>query len=122
HAKSFSNWSATKHARAFSALVKTGDQYDPECVPCHVTGYGFPTGYNGKNADLRNVTCEDCHGAGGLHSEYEMPGDYLKPYSVPPVHVREKICMGCHDNYHSPNFDFKKYERMGGAHRGYNGP
>ena len=126
HARSYHNWSSTKHARAFSALVKTGDQYDPECLPCHVTGYGYPTGYGDKakggRTDLRNVTCEDCHGAGGLHYNYERPGNYLDPYNVPPVHVKEKVCTRCHDEYRSPNFDFKKYERMGGAHRGNNGP
>ncbi len=126
HAKSFHNWSSTKHARAFSALVNTGDQYDPECLPCHVTGYGYPGGYGdgakGGRPDLRNVTCEDCHGAGGLHYNYEIPGNYLSPYNVPSGHVKEKVCTRCHDDYRSPNFDFNKYKQMGGAHRGNNGP
>lgn len=125
HARSFVNWSSTGHARAFAALEKTGDQYDPECLPCHVTGYAMPTGYSGKN-DLRNVTCEDCHGAAGAHCKTMEPGN-MKSADVTRKgnifrRVKEKVCTGCHDDYNSPDFDFKKFKEMGGAHRGNIGP
>lgn len=125
HARSFVNWSSTGHARAFAALVKTGDQYDPECLPCHVTGYALPTGYSGKD-DLRNVTCEDCHGAAGAHCKTMKQGN-MKPAATPRKgnifrRVKEKICTGCHDDYNSPDFDFKKFKEMGGSHRGNIGP
>lgn len=109
HVAEFRNWSTTKHARAFAALVRTSDQYDPECLPCHVTGYGFASGYRiGKDA-LRDVTCESCHGLGSGHVESgrKMVG------AVP-----EKTCLGCHDDYQSPNFQFERYKALGGAHRG----
>jgi hypothetical protein len=125
HARSFVNWSSTGHARAFAALQKTGDQYDPECLPCHVTGYALPTGYSGKD-DLRNVTCEDCHGAAGLHCRTMIPWN-IKPSAATRKgnifrRVKEKVCTGCHDDYNSPDFDFKKFKEMGGAHRGNIGP
>ena len=125
HARSFVNWSSTGHAKAFAALEKTGDQYDPECLPCHVTGYALPTGYSGKD-DLKNVTCEDCHGAAGVHCKTMRPGD-MKQAAVPRKgnifrRVKEKVCTGCHDDYNSPEFDFKKFKEMGGAHRGSIGP
>jgi Cytochrome c554 and c-prime len=125
HARSFVNWSSTGHARAFAALEKTGDQYDPECLPCHVTGYALPTGYSGKD-DLRNVTCEDCHGAAGAHCK-TMRSGHIKPRATPRKgkifrRVKEKVCTGCHDDYNSPDFDFQKFKEMGGAHRGKIGP
>jgi 2',3'-cyclic-nucleotide 2'-phosphodiesterase (5'-nucleotidase family) len=107
HAAAFHNWSATAHARAFHDLVNTGDQYDPECLSCHVTGYGFVSGYK-AGGDLVDVTCESCHGRGSGHVE---SGEKRGP-------VAEKTCLGCHDVYQSPNFQFEKYKAMGGAHQG----
>jgi hypothetical protein len=125
HARSFVNWSSTGHAKAFAALEKTGDQYDPECLPCHVTGYALPTGYSGKD-DLRNVTCEDCHGAAGGHCKTMRLGNMKSAAASRKGNifrrVKEKVCTGCHDDYNSPNFDFKKFKEMGGAHRGNIGP
>ena len=109
HEKSFSNWSATKHAHAFSDLVKTGDQYDPECLPCHTTGYGFASGYPAGGRRMKNTACEDCHGRGSLHAAGKAGMDKV---------VKEGVCASCHDEYDSPNFDFEKYKAMGGAHRG----
>lgn len=116
HEKAYENWSATAHARAFASLVKTGDQYDPECLSCHTTGYGYKSGYRGGNDGMKNVACEDCHGRGSRHVEAMAEGgqktDAMKRY------VAEKVCMGCHDDDNSPNFEYNKYLEMGGAHRG----
>ena len=109
HTRAFSNWSATRHAHAFRDLVKAGDQFDPECLPCHTTGYGFASGYPAGGGRMKNVTCEDCHGRGSLHAAGKAPMN---------KEVKEGVCTSCHDEYNSPNFDYEKYKAMGGAHRG----
>ena len=111
HVSQFTNWSSTGHARAFATLVKTGDQYDPECLSCHTTGYGFASGYGaGKGgAGLGEVGCESCHGRGEKH---------MKAGVAVRKQVPELVCQGCHDDYNSPNFEYKKYLELGGAHRG----
>lgn len=116
HEKEYINWSSTAHARAFPTLVKTGDQYDPECLSCHTTGYGFKSGYRGGDDGMKNVACEDCHGMGSKHAEAMAKGvpetDKMKRS------VAEKVCLGCHDDYNSPNFEYDRYKSIGGAHRG----
>ena len=42
------SWASTKHARAYEPLVKTRSgtaNYDAECVSCHVTGFGYTSGF-----------------------------------------------------------------------------
>ena len=93
----------TRHERAFESLVKTGDQFDPECVQCHVTGWGETKGYLGpeRTPQLLHVTCEACHGPGGAHVETQetTPNGKLGPTS----------CIRCHDPDNSPRFSFEKY-------------
>ncbi|MGA2192884.1 MAG: multiheme c-type cytochrome, partial [Nitrospirota bacterium] len=112
------------HARAFAALVRTGDQYDPECVPCHVTGYGYMAGY-GQRSDLsgrrlKDVTCEGCHGSGASHVKSETTGEKAAASGIARS-VSEQVCLSCHDEYNSPNFQYERYMDIGGAHRGEGG-
>jgi len=113
HEEQYTNWSATAHARAYADLVKTGDQYDPECLPCHTTGYGYASGFSVVNNKFPDVTCESCHGRGSLHADGTPPA----ASTIKKV-VDEASCRACHDDYNSPNFEFERYKKMGGAHRG----
>jgi len=94
---------ATGHMKAFAALIRTGDQHDPECVRCHVTGWGIKSGYLGvtETPDLLNVSCEACHGPCSDHvrDQGQTPGGVLG----------EKFCLVCHDADNSPGFAFEKY-------------
>jgi hypothetical protein len=74
HAADFARWQKSKHEHAFDALTKVASkpalrQHDPECVSCHVTGFGLKGGYDGAMAtrQFRNVNCENCHGPGSAH-------------------------------------------------------
>ncbi len=113
HADEYARWSETGHAKAFSALTKTNDQFDPECLPCHTTGYGWMSGYNALTGKYPDVTCESCHGPGSTHA----PSDPLNTVGVTKA-VDEKTCRGCHDEENSPNFEYERYKAMGGAHLG----
>lgn len=94
---------ATPHERAWKTLFEYGDQVDPECVSCHVTGWGDNKGFLGFEATphLVNVTCESCHGPGQRHVE----DDALMPRSKPD----RAFCLTCHDADNSPHFDYDVY-------------
>ncbi|MGE5530625.1 MAG: multiheme c-type cytochrome [Bacteroidota bacterium] len=40
------------------------------CAPCHVTGFGEPSGWksSAETPQLDNIGCEECHGAGSTHA------------------------------------------------------
>ena len=70
HEKEFDQWSHTSHAVAFNTLISVGQQFYPECVSCHVTGFGYKSGYEIANKDrkhLAEVGCETCHAPGKQH-------------------------------------------------------
>jgi hypothetical protein len=141
HGADFAIWKKTKHQQAFDALTKVADkprlrQYDPECVSCHVTGYGYKSGYDGTKATdlLKNVNCENCHGPGSAHvlapnnMQFRLamsPWKGNNPNAVLPLPAKlqqgfEKMnqqeqaifnrvndmCQKCHDPENDPHFKF----------------
>ena len=140
HEEEHESWSKTRMANSFDALragvsveakkvagLNPSKDYsrDPECLPCHTTGYGRPGGFVSfeETPDLAGVTCEACHGAGGGYAEEVMAGsdDFstssarLSGLVYPPT---ERVCRGCH-NERSPfigmkyEFDFEKRVSLG---------
>jgi hypothetical protein len=110
HPQQLRQWAASKHARALAALERKRQERNPECIGCHVTGYGDSGGYrlvrSGGGADLGNVQCEACHGFGREHrGKGKIRG------SVP-----EAICRRCHTVENSPTFKYEPYLRLLGAH------
>jgi len=95
-------WSETAHARAWSTLTRSGHDVDPDCVPCHVVGFGFESGFLDAAAtpELMNVGCENCHGPRSEHVT-------TLQRSGPPAD--ESTCQRCHVPDHSPSFDFEQY-------------
>ena len=101
HQKEFSQWSHSSHATAFNTLRTVGREYYPECIICHVTGSGYPSGYqigNAERSHLVDVGCETCHGPGRQHAYTPLKENIRGP-------VPEKVCMECHTSEHSPGFD-----------------
>ena len=131
HAKAWEIWKSSRHARAWSTLERQdlpeepGDRkghlknaiWDPECVRCHVTGFGAKSGYRGldhENAEapLVNVTCEACHGPSGDHAQRAMKGDSSYPGgTIARVAggAAWSLCVRCHDADNSTAFDLKEY-------------
>jgi peroxiredoxin len=101
HDKEYETWVLTPHAHAFDTLVKHAADADPECVSCHVVGFGKPGGYaiSPRTPDFENVGCETCHGRGGPH--------------LSPAHVTdgnyEAVCVDCHDAKHSLGFEYASF-------------
>jgi hypothetical protein len=102
-------WKKTRHAGAWKTLVDRGQQFDYDCIGCHVTGWAEKGGANlAFNEPLRDVQCETCHGPASIH--LAKLGEE-KPVSVkraPP----EALCLTqCHTKEHSDTFEWKAYMR-----------
>ncbi len=93
HSKQHATWMKMKHSGAISSL-SAEEQKKPECVKCHVTGYGEPGGFESmeKTPDLANVQCEACHGPGSNHMKA-------------PMADKKKTINGKGRDCHSPHID-----------------
>jgi peroxiredoxin len=101
HEKETDTWLLTRHAHAFDTLVKHGADARPDCVGCHVVGFGQTGGYtiSPRTPDFENVGCESCHGRGGPHLSpgFVTAGNY------------EPVCLTCHDQTHSLGFEYARF-------------
>ena len=105
HEVEYSIYENSAHAHAFETLVRENQDYNAECIRCHVTGFETPRGFvNARlTPEMANVQCEACHGNA---SQHVLAPD--KPYgSVPP-----RTCFTCHTKENSPDFVFFKYWDM----------
>ena len=102
HRPFMEGWRDSRHAGAFNTLENTGKSKDPECVKCHTTGYGEEGGFYSVAATpgLVNVQCEACHGPGKEH---------VSDFTAPMNPVVESVCLKCHTEDNSPDFDFRRY-------------
>jgi mono/diheme cytochrome c family protein len=75
HFKQFMTWKKTKHAKEAWESMPAKYRATPECVICHATGYGEPTGFKDEasSPNLVGTTCEACHGPGSKHEEACKP-------------------------------------------------
>ena len=101
HAKAYDVWKDTRHSRAIDTLKNTKQEFDPECVGCHTTGYNQLTGFINmrETPELANVQCEACHGAGKAHAAKPAAG-----YGA----TGEEHCRSCHTEELDPDFDYEK--------------
>lgn len=99
HSEIYEEWNATPHAEAFLTLKKDGEEYNPECVGCHTTGYehgGFLTVE--ETAAFINVQCEACHGPASRHVATKGE-EALREQSA-------AICRTCHTGERGVGFDY----------------
>ncbi|HXI88756.1 MAG TPA: multiheme c-type cytochrome [Blastocatellia bacterium] len=102
HEKEHQVWVNSRHGHAMATLEKKNQQFDNECVRCHVVGFqkgGFQSLYT--TPQFANVQCEECHGPGRQHAS--NPG---KGYGFMATPVG---CMQCHKEPNDPDFDFAVY-------------
>lgn len=92
----------TAHARAYQSLVDLGQQENPTCLECHVTGYGEEGGWVSitETPELAEVGCESCHGPSREHKmNVNVRG------LDPPVSMSATVCVKCHNDFHHPTGD-----------------
>jgi nitrate/TMAO reductase-like tetraheme cytochrome c subunit len=108
--KVYEIWAESKHAKSLESLKAKGEEKNPACLSCHVTGYGKPTGYGAdstKMEALGNVGCESCHGPGSAYSKMTVMQDRAKSIEAGMVVPDAKTCVTCH-NEKSPTFNKEK--------------
>ena len=68
HASQRKFWDQTSHSAAYATLSSQHKEFNLDCVGCHVTGYGKPSGTTVTHVEnLTSVQCEVCHGPGSKH-------------------------------------------------------
>jgi hypothetical protein len=104
HLPSHLVWERSEHAKAMETLVEAGYAWSPECIVCHVVGYGASDGYVSRSRAraLADVGCEACHGRGNLH--VESKGKKLGSI----VRSGEATCVRCHTPAHSRGFVYEQ--------------
>ncbi len=108
HSDAVAFWNKTRHAHAWETLVERGQQFDFDCIGCHVTGWEKPGGSNLANNDkLRDVQCETCHGPASIHV---AKGGEERPSSILRAPA-ETLCASCHTKEHSDTFQHDAYLR-----------
>ncbi len=97
-------WDKTAHARAYATLSTQFKEYNLDCVSCHVTGYEKPGGSTVTlNESLRDVQCEECHGAGQAHAKApRQKGLILREPKT------DTCVASCHHPPHVEGFDAVK--------------
>ena len=88
--KTYSEW---KYSRNFRILEMRGKEHDPNCVPCHTTGYGKPGGFVSveKTPHMKNIQCEACHGPASLHVKAPTVEEHQRTLNIP-----KNVCTTCH--------------------------
>jgi len=100
HDDAWKVYAGSAHRRAFNSIRNKGQNFEPECIVCHTTGYQYKNGYSDQSPynKLANVQCEACHGYG---TEHARDGKWV---------ARAKdSCVTCHDKENSPDFDYETY-------------
>ena len=99
HEQEYLQWSATRHAFAFETLLKKERYFDPNCVSCHTTGFGYQTGFQigDETSAFKGVQCETCHGPGKQHVGNPKQTNIRRA-------AETSLCLECHDTKHSPGF------------------
>lgn len=128
HKEAYQSWRATRHSRAMQTLVDRNQQFNPECVKCHTTGYqqsnGFYAAGHGPSQPMQGVQCEVCHGPAKEHAEMQLtilsggerwmrPEDFEEykkqaQSSQPKRRTGEQTCLGCHTPENDGQFAFGK--------------
>jgi len=105
HQKQYDAWVNTRHAMAYDALVEVKQEYNPECIECHTTGFrrknGFVRVTDAGSLKAASVQCEACHGRGREeHFSADNP--------APTESFDCLTCTRCHTKDQSPDFDCTK--------------
>jgi hypothetical protein len=103
HGTEYQAWKSTKHSQAFDTLRNLQRHFYPDCISCHTTGFGYPTGFQmGQTTGrLAGVECEVCHGPGRKHTFHPETSQLRRTVPV-------SICLACHDKERTPGLEEQK--------------
>ncbi|RUM39336.1 MAG: hypothetical protein DSY58_00625 [Desulfobulbus sp.] len=96
-------WKQTSHSSAWKTLEQGNQQFNDECLVCHVTLPYYDLDRAREEQllvqlpkEFRDVGCESCHGPAAAHIK--------APESNHPLLPQEKVCLQCHTDEHDDNF------------------
>jgi len=109
HPRQAEFWRSTRHAQAYATLQKQQQNFNLDCLPCHVTGNPNPDKTGSWSLQsllalpptLQSVGCETCHGAGQAHADNP---DKIKIKKK----AEEKTCLACHTKERDAAFDYRQ--------------
>lgn len=107
HPARVERWQKTDHAKAWETLVTKKQQFNQDCLICHVT---LPT-YDKEivtresliaslSPEFHGVGCESCHGPGQQHIQAPEASKLRRPTA--------ETCTTCHTTDHDDDFDFAR--------------
>ncbi|MCI5145616.1 MAG: hypothetical protein D3923_08805 [Candidatus Electrothrix sp. AR3] len=106
-------WQETGHAQSMQTLKKVNQQFNEDCLLCHVTLPYYDAARVKREKlllqqlpiALQSVGCESCHGPLLKHTK--------KPTQVQVPSPTEQTCKTCHTPEHDDNFIFaEKIEKI----------
>ncbi len=107
HADQMKIWQDSSHAQAWTTLEQKNQQFNENCLLCHVTLPYYDADKVKAGSlllmmpkSLKNVGCEACHGPGAAHSAGKD--------KIPVARPDEKVCLQCHTPEHDDNFIFSE--------------
>lgn len=111
HIKEYQVWASSRHAHAFSTLVKAQKSEDAECVACHVLAADQDGGFVSikDSPEFANVNCENCHGPRRNHITNPTMSSPSKGSEKASARDYEAACKTCHQGAHSPDFNYQEY-------------
>jgi hypothetical protein len=118
HIDEYYAWQKTGHAGAYVTLLDKGEQRNPVCLGCHVTGYLQPGGFDPdrpaeaakgpdapkvpvtpkSQAPFQGVGCECCHGGSRHHLRVAVKGDRVATREARLLRTAPSVenCIRCH--------------------------
>jgi hypothetical protein len=98
HVESYRSW---KYSKNFRVLKMRKKDHDPDCLPCHTTGFGETGGFVSveKTPHMINKQCESCHGPASLHLKAPTRLEHQKTLNIP-----KNICTSCHSGHKHPGY------------------
>ena len=100
-------WKKTAHYSAYQTLAEQEQQFNLDCLPCHVTAEYGDVKISGNDAVLlslppvlQQVGCEVCHGPGKNHAASQDPAAISRKPGI-------LICMRCHTAERDEEFNYE---------------
>ena len=99
-------WEKTAHSSAYQTLVEQEQQFNLDCLPCHVTAEYETTRISDNDSVLlslpsvlQQVGCEICHGPGKSHAASQNPSQISRKPAA-------SICLRCHTPERDEEFNY----------------
>ena len=106
HAPQTAFWEKTSHSSAYQTLVEQEQQFNLDCLPCHVTAEYETTRISDNDSILlslpsvlKQVGCEICHGPGKSHAASQNPSQIIRRPAA-------SICLRCHTPERDEEFNY----------------